>query len=132
MHGHTDFVKSLLLVGSTLYSGSSDTHIRQWNTETNECIATLKKHSRAIESLAVDTPGRYLYAASSDRLISKWEIATNNCIATFDQHDTSVYCVRVWDDEMWTASADKTVRRWNTEVCDHISLKGLYHSFYSI
>lgn len=33
---------------------------------------------------------------------------------------------------MWTASADKTVRRWNTEVCDHISLKGLYHSFYSI
>ncbi|CDS02883.1 hypothetical protein LRAMOSA00286 [Lichtheimia ramosa] len=116
LHGHTDFVKSLLLVGSTLYSGSSDTHIRQWNTETNECIATLKKHSRAIESLAVDTPGRYLYAASSDRLISKWEIATNNCIATFDQHDTSVYCVRVWDDEMWTASADKTVRRWNTET----------------
>ena len=110
----------MIVVGEHLYSGSSDTTIRQWNIETHECISILKKkHNRAIECLAADT--KFLYAGSSDRLISKWDRSTGECVATFDEHDTSVYCVRVWDDEMWTASADKTVRRWNTEVNIYIS-----------
>ncbi|KAI9492779.1 WD40-repeat-containing domain protein [Zychaea mexicana] len=114
LQGHTDFVKSLLVVGEHIYSGSSDTTIRQWHMDTLECVTTLKKHSRAIECLAADS--KFLYAGSSDRLVTKWDRATHECVATFDEHDTSVYCVRVWDDEMWTASADKTVRRWNTET----------------
>ncbi|KAG2227580.1 hypothetical protein INT45_002265 [Circinella minor] len=115
LEGHTDFVKSLIIVGEDLYSGSSDTTIRQWNIETHACKNIFKKkHNRAIECLAADT--KFLYAGSSDRLVSKWDRSTGECVATFDDHDTSVYCVRVWDDEMWTASADKTVRRWNTET----------------
>ncbi|KAI9323627.1 WD40-repeat-containing domain protein [Dichotomocladium elegans] len=114
--GHTDFVKSLVLVGKWLYSGSSDMQIRQWDTETLACTAVLKNHSRGIESLAVDQSGKYLYAASSDRCVTRWDISTGKCIAKYEDHDTSVYCVRVYDDEMWTASADKTVRRWNVET----------------
>ncbi|KAI9262226.1 WD40-repeat-containing domain protein [Phascolomyces articulosus] len=115
LEGHTDFVKSLIVVGDHVYSGSSDTTIRQWNMDTLECVKILKKKdNRTIECLAADT--QFLYAGSSDRLISKWDRTTGECVATFDEHDTSVYCIRVWDDEMWTASADKTVRRWNTET----------------
>lgn len=102
LHGHTDFVKSLVVVGNSLFSGSSDTHIRQWNIDTNECLNTLKKHTRAVESLAVDPAGKYLYAGSSDKTVSKWDLETMQCVATLDGHETSVYCVRVWDDEMWT------------------------------
>ncbi|CEG79616.1 hypothetical protein RMATCC62417_14062 [Rhizopus microsporus] len=35
---------------------------------------------------------------------------------TYTGHDTSIYCIRVWEDDLWTASADKTVRRWNTDT----------------
>ncbi|KAG0174696.1 hypothetical protein DFQ28_007577 [Apophysomyces sp. BC1034] len=115
--GHTDFVKSLVAVGKVLYSSSSDTHIRKWDMQTHECLDVLKNHhSRPIESLAVSPDGQFLFSASTDRTIKKWDLRTDECVKTYEGHDTSIYCVRVWDDEIWTASADKTVRRWNIET----------------
>lgn len=114
LEGHSDFIKSLLLVGDHIYTGSSDCFIRKWNIKSLTCTAVEKKHKRTIESLAVSVDGKYLYSASSDSTVIKWDIETMKVIHTFEGHDTSIYCVRVWEDDLWTVSADKTVRRWNT------------------
>lgn len=113
LEGHTDFVKSLVLVGDTLYSGSSDCFLRKWDIHTLTCTAAEKKHKRAIESLAVSVDGKYIFSGSSDGTAMKWDVETFKVVLTFEGHDTSIYCVRVWEDDLWTASADKTARRWN-------------------
>ncbi|RUS22958.1 WD40-repeat-containing domain protein [Jimgerdemannia flammicorona] len=125
---HSDFVKSLIVVRRTLYSGSSDRTIRQWDLVTGACVRTLQGHSRGIEDFAVSEDGAYLYSASSDRSVRKWEIASGRCEAVLEGHETSVYAVRVLEGEMWTgelgggkimgrvASADKFAKRWNLDI----------------
>ncbi|KAI9486493.1 MAG: WD40-repeat-containing domain protein [Benjaminiella poitrasii] len=116
LEGHTDFVKSLLLVGGFLYSGSSDNFLRKWDVDSLRCVAAEKKHKRAIESLAASESGKFIYSASSDGSVVKWDAEMMQVLHTYEGHDTSIYCVRVWEDDLWTASADKTVRRWHTET----------------
>ncbi|CEP16005.1 hypothetical protein [Parasitella parasitica] len=122
LEGHTDFVKSLLLVGNFLYSGSSDCYLRQWNMSTFECTSAKKEHTRAIESLAVTEDGKFIYSASSDCKVLKWNVDTMQVIHTLGGHDTSIYCVRVSGDDVWTASADKTVRRFNLQGVQDMKL----------
>ncbi|KAJ1563604.1 hypothetical protein HK405_001439, partial [Cladochytrium tenue] len=141
--GHTDFVKCLLLSGPTLYSGSSDRSIRAWDAASGRTAATATwagEHTRGIEALAavvaagappaapggdgdgVDHDGWALLSASSDGSVRRWD-QRGRCRAVWSAHLTSVYAV-VWaaaadtgdcddPDEVWTASADMTVRRWN-------------------
>ncbi|CAO3676248.1 unnamed protein product [Rhizopus stolonifer] len=116
LEGHTDFIKALILVGDSLYSGSSDCFLRRWNTLTLECTGTEKKHKRPIESLAVSMEGKFIYSASSDGTMLKWDTETMQIQKTYTGHETSIYCVRIWEDDLWSASADKTVRRWNIET----------------
>ena len=113
LEGHTDFIKSLILVGKYIYSGSSDCFLRKWDIETLTCTAAEKQHKRAIESLAVSMDGKYIFSGSSDSTIIKWDVETMKPVLSFEGHDTSIYCVRVVEDDLWSASADKTVRRWN-------------------
>ncbi|KAG2188490.1 hypothetical protein INT44_001244 [Umbelopsis vinacea] len=111
--GHTDFVKSILLVGKFLFSGSADAHIRQWDTTTGECVRDLKGHSRSVECLAISEDGTKLFSASSDRTIRKWDVKSGQVEKVYEGHETNVFALTVWDEELWTASADKTAKRWN-------------------
>ncbi|CAG8578103.1 3230_t:CDS:2 [Paraglomus brasilianum] len=112
---HTDFVKSMAIARNEpiLYSGSSDKKIRSWNLVTGEELRSFQGHTRGIEDLGLDESEQYLYSASSDKDIRKWNTSTGDCLQVFDGHLTSVYCLRLFDEEMWTASADKTVKRWD-------------------
>ncbi|KAI9022771.1 WD40-repeat-containing domain protein [Phycomyces nitens] len=118
LRGHTDFVKTILLVGRYLYSGSSDNHIFQWDISADKpsCTAVFKGHSRPVESLSLSPDGRYMFSASTDLTVKKWDLESKICVQTFVGHDTSIYCVKAGEDEIWTASADKSARRWNTET----------------
>lgn len=116
LQGHTDFVKSLVIVGDALYSASSDAFLMKWDINTHQCLISEKKHKRAIESLAVTPDGKFLFSASSDGNVIKWDDQLK-VIQTYEEHETNIYCVRVsGEDDIWTASADKTVRRWNMET----------------
>ncbi|ORE07557.1 WD40 repeat-like protein [Rhizopus microsporus var. microsporus] len=116
LEGHTDFVKALVISGDSLYSGSSDCFLRRWNLDNLECTASEKQHRRPIESLAISLDGQSIFSASSDGITLRWDTKTMQVQKTYTGHDTSIYCIRVWEDDLWTASADKTVRRWNTDT----------------
>ncbi|KAI9347040.1 quinon protein alcohol dehydrogenase-like superfamily [Obelidium mucronatum] len=135
--GHSDFVKSIVLapphLGSqslTLLSGSSDNTIKKWDTSSGSLLQTWKGHTRPVESLvlsisqsddsATSPPSVFVFSGSSDTSIRKWDFKTGTEIAVLQGHLTSVYELRLEDDdgqqELWSVSADKTVKRWNLEA----------------
>ena len=102
--GHTDFVKSILLVGKFLFSGSADAHIRQWDTTTGECVRDLKAHTRSVECLAISEDGKKLFSASSDRTIRQWDVESGQVEKVYEGHETNVFALTVWDEELWTGT----------------------------
>ncbi|CAG8505639.1 11232_t:CDS:2 [Diversispora eburnea] len=112
---HTDFVKSLIIshIHIILFSGSSDKTIKSWNLLTGESLKVFRGHTRGIEDLAFDEGENFLYSASSDNFVRKWNPLTAECLQIFKDHLTSIYCLKIIDEEMWTASADTTVKRWD-------------------
>ncbi|KAI8807058.1 WD40-repeat-containing domain protein [Cladochytrium replicatum] len=129
--GHGDFVKALALTSnpklssspdapsSFLLTGSADSTIRQWNPETGACIRVLKGHSRSVESLVVDSSTLdrpILYSSSSDTAIRKWDAVTGELLAVLEGHLTSVYRLLLADGQLWSASADNTVKRWDLDT----------------
>jgi len=67
---HADFVKSVVVDGDVMFSGSSDKHIRKWDLRTGKSLQVIEGHSRGIEDLKVHKD--HLYSASSDSTIKKW------------------------------------------------------------
>ena len=71
LQGHTSFVNCLIVHNNILYSGS-DTTIRAWNLDTNECIATLRGHTSSVYCLIAHN--NILYSGSGDSTIRAWQL----------------------------------------------------------
>ena len=99
-------MKSVVISRSTsiLYSGSSDKFIRSWDLVTGEQLQTFQGHSRGIEDLVFDETETFLFSASSDRHIRRWNVKTGECLQVFEGHLTSVYSLKILDEEMWTGN----------------------------
>ena len=72
LEGRTDAVECLTVVGNKLYSGSYDTTIGVWDTDTHQHIATLEGHTDGVCCLTV--VGNKLYSASYDKTIRVWTL----------------------------------------------------------
>ena len=76
-------------------------------------LHTLKGHSRAIEDIAIDWSASSkeeisVYTASSDRTIRKWKITETEASEDGEEliiHETSVYAIKVDQDDIWTCKA---------------------------
>ncbi|KAJ3062803.1 hypothetical protein HDU98_001346 [Podochytrium sp. JEL0797] len=133
--GHSDFIKTILLVpslttgGFALLSGASDNTIRKWDTSTARAIQVWSGHTRPVESLVLEVaesqdvgsaPSLHIYSASSDTSIRKWDLSTGTHLQTLSGHQTTVHSLLLTQQdgdtpELWSTSADKTVKRWNLE-----------------
>ena len=98
LRGHSDFVKSLVIFGNTVFTASSDATIRQWDLSTGKELKLLKGHKRGVEALAVDLESGILYSGSSDTTIKRWDAQTGQCLFTFEGHLTSVYDLTLTDE----------------------------------
>ncbi|KAG0302039.1 hypothetical protein BGZ98_007848 [Dissophora globulifera] len=165
LRGHTDFVKALAVrtvlvddnarpgkknLGHELFSASYDGTILHWDLQSFQPYqggsgGPWKGHVRGINDLCLaleeeedvqdddndnsgntnqarkDQGKEYLYSAGSDGTIRKWDITRGqgrggHCVQVFKHHATTVYRVIVDAVEMWSASADKTVRRLDLET----------------
>ncbi|KAJ2402820.1 hypothetical protein GGI23_000438 [Coemansia sp. RSA 2559] len=75
--GHLGNVKCTQYVGpygNFIASGSSDNTIRIWDTESSECLATLRGHTSRIWDICVDRMGTTLISASGDCTVKIWDI----------------------------------------------------------
>ncbi|KAI8853620.1 WD40-repeat-containing domain protein [Chytridium lagenaria] len=126
--GHADFVKSIFIHGNIVISGSSDSTMRSWNATTGKTLHICKGvHRRPVEAIVLDPESGSILSGSSDTTIRKWTLtkdgedkASLSGGEVFAEHLTSVYELVVVDEDLWSASADKTAKRWNllTGKCD--------------
>ncbi|WRT63755.1 uncharacterized protein IL334_000680 [Kwoniella shivajii] len=132
LEGHTDFLKSLLILplsSPLLLSTSSDRTIRIWDlsslstsTKTSpRSIQNIKEHTRPVEcsilKLHLDGNGRStggmdVWTGDSLGLIKKWEINESERKLKWKEdilgHDTSVSQLALTDDGLWSVSMDKS------------------------
>lgn len=112
-----------------LISGAADASIVIWNAENGEKLHTLRGRTRGVLDLAVDPTtyppsplaaqeGTTFFSAGSDKEIRRWRITSDvSSVSEIEtekpilQHETSVYKLQFdVDDDLWTASADGTVK----------------------
>lgn len=115
---HDDFVKSVKVFGSKLYSSSTDKSIIEWDIKTGKIVRSFKGHRRSVEDIAISSDGMFLYSASSDNSILKWDLATGLTVQNFSGHLTSIRKLLLLDEDetLWSVSADKTACKWDLEV----------------
>nr|KMM67948.1 hypothetical protein CPAG_04281 [Coccidioides posadasii RMSCC 3488] len=123
--GHTDFVKTVLYPRvsgfNILISGGADAEVIIWDVSKGTRLHVLKDHSRGVQDLILDPVATEasgvitVFSAGSDRTILPFSIPSSpGSLAVSEpilEHETSVY--RLFFDEdgdLWTASADKTVK----------------------
>jgi WD40 repeat protein len=108
-------------------SGSQDASIIVWDAVTGSKLHILKGHTRGVLALAVD-PAEYdgrrdtvtIFSAGSDREIRQWSIGLSSASEVHQSmdapspivnHETSIDSIFFDSDgDLWTASADKTVK----------------------
>lgn len=99
---------------SIIASGSEDTTIRIWDSETGSYEKTLKGHTGSITGLAFDSKGLFLASCSQDMSAKLWDMNTNTCVKTLKGHDHTISCISFFsnNERLITCSRDQTIKLW--------------------
>ena len=102
--------------GTLLASGSKDKTVRLWDTDTNNELVSLRKHTGPTNVLAFSPDGKMLASGSTDKTIQLWDTATGAHLATFTKHRRGIAALAFSPDGRTLASGsmDGTIRFWNT------------------
>ncbi|KAI1936833.1 hypothetical protein LOZ66_004340 [Ophidiomyces ophidiicola] len=109
--GHTNGVMCLQFEDNILATGSYDTTIKIWDTDTGEELRTLRGHQSGIRCLQFDDTK--LISGSLDRTIKVWNWRTGECISTYTGHNGGVICLHFDATTLASGSMDHTVKIWN-------------------
>ncbi|KLJ11545.1 E3 ubiquitin ligase complex SCF subunit sconB [Blastomyces silverae] len=111
--GHTNGVMCLQFEDNILATGSYDTTIKIWDTDTGQELRTLRGHQSGIRCLQFDDTK--LISGSLDRTIKVWNWRTGECISTYTGHQDGVICLHFDSTILASGSMDNTVKIWNFE-----------------
>ncbi|EFW17603.1 hypothetical protein D8B26_000286 [Coccidioides posadasii str. Silveira] len=109
--GHSNGVMCLQFEDNILATGSYDTTIKIWDTDTGEELRTLHGHQSGIRCLQFDDTK--LISGSLDRTIKVWNWRTGECISTYTGHHGGVICLHFDATTLASGSMDNTVKIWN-------------------
>lgn len=105
-----------------LMTGSYDTTIKIWNTDTGELIRTLRGHTMGVKSLIFDD--QKLITGGLDSTIKVWNWRTGECISSYTGHREGVITVDFLDKVIVSGSADKTIKVWHVDTRTCYTLRG--------
>ncbi|KAL4906724.1 putative E3 ubiquitin ligase complex SCF subunit sconB [Aspergillus multicolor] len=120
--GHTNGVMCLQFEDNILATGSYDTTIKIWDTDTGEELRTLRGHESGIRCLQFDDTK--LISGSMDRTIKVWNWRTGECISTYTGHRGGIIGLHFDASILASGSVDKTVKIWNFEDKSTFLLRG--------
>ncbi|MCG9134010.1 WD40 repeat domain-containing protein [Candidatus Poribacteria bacterium] len=116
--------------GKRLASGSQDKTVRLWDTDTNEELAILQKHTGWINALAFSADGKKLASGSTDKTVNLWDTDTGELITTLAGHLNGIVALSFSPDgsTLASGSTDGTIKFWNTETGDLLPISITEHT----
>ncbi|PIK49321.1 putative ribosome biogenesis protein WDR12-like, partial [Apostichopus japonicus] len=126
---HDDWISTVRGHSGRILTGCYDNHVRLWNKD-GSAIATLEYHSEPVKSVAwiKNEEDRSLFASGShDQTLLLWEWKedsnTHRCLYCCRGHSRSVDSLAVDSSgsRICSASFDKTIKIWSTEIEDNPS-----------
>ncbi|MBM79538.1 MAG: hypothetical protein CMJ78_02955 [Planctomycetaceae bacterium] len=129
--GHTSYVTTVSLTGSTLVSGSYDGHLAWWNTEKREFIRKVKAHDKWIRMIQITPDGKTIVSVADDMLIKLWNAESGEKLnelvehkpLTPNEYPSMLYAVTISSDGKLMATADKVghIAVWDLAEAKKIS-----------
>lgn len=116
--------------GKQLASGSKDKTVRLWDTDTNEELAILQKHTGWINALAFSSDGKKLASGSTDKTVNLWDTDTGELITTLTGHLNGIVALSFSPDgsTLASGSTDGTIKFWNTETGELLPIRITEHT----
>lgn len=102
--------------GQTILSGSDDSTVRLWNTETGRHLHCFRGHTNRVKCVAFSPDGQRILSAGEDCSLRLWSVETRKPIHTFEHaHARSITSLAFSPDGRYalTGSDDKTIRLWD-------------------
>ena len=98
-------------------SGSDDSTVRVWDSQSLRCVATLRGHTDNVRSLA-SVPGKFVLSGSWDKTIRVWDCKSWHEVACLRGHSeaTLALAVRPRDGVVFSGSFDCSVRLWSLDT----------------
>jgi F-box/WD-40 domain protein 7 len=98
-------------------SGSDDATVRVWDSQSLECVATLRGHTDNVRSLA-NVPGKFILSGSWDKTIRVWDCRSWHEVACLRGHSEATLALAVCRRAgvFFSGSFDCTVRMWSLDT----------------
>jgi len=92
----------------------SDYTVRNWDTETGQCLRAMEGHNSIVSSVAFSADARWAISGGW-RQVKLWNVATGACLRTFEGHTKEVCTVSLSSDGRLALSGgdDNTLRVWD-------------------
>lgn len=123
--GHTDAVMCLQFDEHSrrLVTGSFDTTLRVWDTDSDTCIAVLKGHTAVVRAVQFDTST--IISGSIDSTIRIWNAQTFECVRVLTGHNSQgITCLDFQEKLLVSGSVDGSVQIWDLSTASVSLLTG--------
>ena len=111
--GHTSVCAALVeLSGGRFASGSVDSTVRIWVTESGACLATLSGHTSVVLTLVVVDEST-LVSGSYDKTLRVWDTRTYAAVATIEMPSPVWSLLSLVDGTVASGHIDGVVRLWD-------------------
>lgn len=116
--------------GLSLFSGSKDCCVIQWDIPSLKIVHTFKGHRKEatqghkghVFSVAVSSNKRYLATGGKDHCINVYDLTDHSLAKTFFGHKDSVTALtfRHASDDLYSGSADRSVKIWDCQSLSYV------------
>uniref|UniRef100_A0A7S4KYY7 Phospholipase A-2-activating protein n=1 Tax=Guillardia theta TaxID=55529 RepID=A0A7S4KYY7_GUITH len=87
--------------------------------EGDSIVGTLEGHTLTVCGLTISPTG-HLVSVSWDKTARVWDLESRSCVSVLSGHEQAVWAAICFEDgSILTGSADKTIKRWKGNVCEH-------------
>lgn len=100
-----------------LASGGQDCTVKVYDLRKKELIHNLKKHTKAVNSIAISSDSKTIASGSYDKTIKIWDINTGELIRSLSGHSNPVESVAISsDDYILVSSSCESVKIWDLKT----------------
>lgn len=109
--GHTNWIRSLRLVGDTIITGSDDWTARVWSVSQGSCDAVLACHAGSITCVEHSAVNSGIITGSADGTVRIWERHDGEllCVKVLGVHSSTILAVKAGEKCLAVGAADNSL-----------------------